>query len=63
LTFNLFKDSIFVLKLLVMEVPMLSISNRKPDAVFKSRDEDLVSWNTALGKKVTRTCICTLRKS
>jgi hypothetical protein len=62
LTLNPFKDSIFVLKLLAMEVPMSSIYNRKLDAEFKSRDEDLVLWSMALGKRVTRICICTLRK-
>ncbi len=41
---------------------MSNISNRRLDAVFRSKGAAQDSWNTAQDVKVTRTCTCTLRK-
>jgi hypothetical protein len=51
-----------VLRLLVTAVLMSSISNRRLDAAFRSRDVVLALWNMALDVKVMRTCTYMLRK-
>jgi hypothetical protein len=59
---SLFPVSTYVLKLSVTVVRMLSTFNRKPDAVYRSKDVAPASWNTARAVKVMKTCICMLRK-
>jgi hypothetical protein len=59
---NHFLASTFVLKLLVMVALMSSISNKRPDAVFRSKAVAPDSWNTVLAVRVMRICIFTLRK-
>ena len=62
LTLNRFRASIFVLRLLAMEVLMSSISNKRLDAEFRSRVVALASWSTVQVKRVMRICISMLRK-
>lgn len=59
---NHFLASTFVLKLLVMVALMSSISNKRPDAVFRSKAVAPDSWNTVLVVRVMRICISMLRK-
>ncbi len=59
---NHFLASTFVLKLLVMVALMSSISNKRPDAVFRSKVVAPDSWNTVLAVRVMRICISTLRE-
>lgn len=61
-TLNHFLASISVLKLLVMEVPMSSIFNRRLDAVSRSKAGVQDSWSMALVVRAMRTCIFMLRK-
>jgi hypothetical protein len=61
-TLNHFPASIFVLKLLVMVELMLSTSNKRLDAVFRSRAVVPDLWSMALVVRAMRTCISMLRK-
>jgi hypothetical protein len=61
-TLNQFPASIFVLKLLVMVELMLSTSNKRLDAVCRSKAAVPDLWSMALVVRVMRTCISTLRE-
>lgn len=63
LTLNPYKDLIFEPKWLAMVVSMLNTSNKKPDAVSRSRGVALVSWSMERVRRAMSPCIFMLRRS